>query len=199
MAYRSGTDFVYLPRVHERTECEQAVFRSSRPRSHRAQAVRLGQHQPHQLTAELGDRHPRETSSARVHGRNAAEDRDSAAKWFSPRESAREPTTTRLIFAACELAETLDEKTRIYDTAFNVALTPFTTAGVVVSTERERFDRSPLQELEHAPHRPDADVQSARADHRQRIAWLPALQGTGSVPAGLQRPRLGRLASASSS
>ena len=48
-------------------------------------------------------------------------------------------------FRGVELAETLNEKTRAYDTAFNVALTPFTTVGVVVSKEQTRFDLSPLR------------------------------------------------------
>lgn len=48
-------------------------------------------------------------------------------------------------FRGVELARTLDQKTRGYDAAFNVALTPFTTAGVVVTKEEERFDRSPLR------------------------------------------------------
>lgn len=48
-------------------------------------------------------------------------------------------------FRGIDLARTLDQKTRGYDAAFNVALTPFTTAGVVVSTEQTRFDRSPLR------------------------------------------------------
>lgn len=48
-------------------------------------------------------------------------------------------------FRGVELAQTLNGKTRAYDTAFNVALTPFTTVGVVVSQEQMRFDRSPLR------------------------------------------------------
>jgi hypothetical protein len=48
-------------------------------------------------------------------------------------------------FRGVELARTLDQTTRGYDAAFNVALTPFTTAGIVVTKEQERFDRSPLR------------------------------------------------------
>jgi hypothetical protein len=48
-------------------------------------------------------------------------------------------------FRGVELASTLDQKTRAYAAAFNMALTPFTTAGLVATKEEERFDRSPLR------------------------------------------------------
>ena len=49
-------------------------------------------------------------------------------------------------FRGVELARTLDQRTRGYDAAFNVALTPFTTTGLVVTREEERFDHSPLRD-----------------------------------------------------
>jgi hypothetical protein len=63
---------------------------------------------------------------------------------FSVRE-ARDAYDEGLEFRGVELARTLDQKTRGYDTAFNVALTPFTTVGLVVSSEQERFQHSPLR------------------------------------------------------
>ena len=96
-------------------------------------------------------------------------------------------------FRGVELAETLNEKTRAYDTAFNVALTPFTTVGVVVSKEETRFDLSPLRNSDTLRVVADADVQPAWPDHRHRVHRLPALQRSRSFAAGLQRPRLGRL------
>ena len=63
---------------------------------------------------------------------------------FTARES-RDVWADGEEFRGVELAETLNGKTRAYDTAFNVALTPFTTVGVVVSQEQTRFDRSPLR------------------------------------------------------
>lgn len=49
-------------------------------------------------------------------------------------------------FRGVELSRTLDQRVRGYDAAFNVILTPFTTAGVVVSREAQRFERSPLRD-----------------------------------------------------
>ena len=63
---------------------------------------------------------------------------------FTARE-ARDVWADGEEFRGVELAQTLNEKTRGYDTAFNLALTPFTTVGVVVSQEQMRFDRSPLR------------------------------------------------------
>jgi hypothetical protein len=63
---------------------------------------------------------------------------------FTARE-ARDVWADGEEFRGVELAPNLNEKTRAYDTAFNVALTPFTTVGVVVSQEEMRFDRSPLR------------------------------------------------------
>lgn len=58
---------------------------------------------------------------------------------------ARDTFDDGVQFRGVELAKTLDQKTRGYDAAFNVALTPFTTVGLVVSREEERFARSPLR------------------------------------------------------
>jgi Putative beta-barrel porin 2 len=63
---------------------------------------------------------------------------------FTMRE-ARDAYDEGLEFRGVELAQTLDQKTRAYDTAFNVALTPFTTVGLVVSKEQEQFQHSPLR------------------------------------------------------
>jgi hypothetical protein len=63
---------------------------------------------------------------------------------FTARE-ARDVYADGETFRGVDLARNLDEKTRGYDATLNVALTPFTTAGVVVSTEETRFDRSPLR------------------------------------------------------
>ncbi len=49
-------------------------------------------------------------------------------------------------FRGVDLATTLDQTVRSYDTAVNVALTPFTTAGVVFAREEQRFDRAPLRD-----------------------------------------------------
>lgn len=51
-------------------------------------------------------------------------------------------------FRGVELSRTLDQTTRGYDTAFNVLLTPFTTAGVVVSRDQQRFARSPIRDAD---------------------------------------------------
>jgi hypothetical protein len=64
---------------------------------------------------------------------------------FSMREG-RDTYDDGLEFRGVELARTLDQKTRGYDTTFNVALTPFTTVGLVVTKEQERFQNSPLRD-----------------------------------------------------
>ncbi|MDQ3212051.1 MAG: outer membrane beta-barrel protein [Acidobacteriota bacterium] len=64
---------------------------------------------------------------------------------FTAREG-RDSYDEGVEFRGVELARTLDQRTRGYDAAFNVALTPFTTAGLVVTKEEQRFDRSPLRD-----------------------------------------------------
>ncbi len=110
---------------------------------------------------------------------------------FTVRE-ARDTYDEGLAFRGVELARTLDQNTRSYDTAFNVALTPFTTVGLVVSKERETFRVLAAAELGDAADRAEGDVQSARSRHRQRVRRVPALQGGRSDAAGLQRSRLHR-------
>ncbi len=51
-------------------------------------------------------------------------------------------------FRGVPLARTLDETDRSYVTALNVALTPITTAGLVVSRETQRFPRSPVRDAD---------------------------------------------------
>ncbi len=73
-------------------------------------------------------------------------------------------------FRGVQLSRTLDQKTRGYDTAFNVALTPFTTAGVVVTKEAQRFDRTPLR-----------DSDSWRVAPTLTFSPLGLITGTASV------------------
>jgi hypothetical protein len=73
-------------------------------------------------------------------------------------------------FRGVDLARTLDQKTRGYDTAFNLALTPFTTAGLVVSTEQARFDHSPLR-----------NSNTLRVAPTVTFSPLGLITGTGSV------------------
>lgn len=51
-------------------------------------------------------------------------------------------------FRGVPLARTLDETDRSYDAALNVALTPITTAGLVVTRETQRFARSPVRDAD---------------------------------------------------
>ena len=64
---------------------------------------------------------------------------------FTARER-RDTYDEDVYFRGVELARTLDERARSYEAAFNVALTPFTTAGLVITREAQRFDRSPLRD-----------------------------------------------------
>lgn len=73
-------------------------------------------------------------------------------------------------FRGVDLARTLDQTTRGYDAAFNVILTPFTTAGVVVSKEQQRFERSPLR-----------DADSWRIAPTLTFSPLGLITGTASV------------------
>jgi hypothetical protein len=94
---------------------------------------------------------------------------------FTVRE-ARDAYDEGLEFRGIELASTLNQKTRGYDTAFNVALTPFTTVGLVVSKEREEFQYSPLRNSETLRIAP-------------RVTFSPLGLITGSASVGYRRFR----------
>jgi hypothetical protein len=94
---------------------------------------------------------------------------------FTVRE-ARDTYDEGLEFRGVELARTLDQKTRAYDTAFNVALTPFTTVGLVVSAEREEFRNSPLRNSETLRIAP-------------KVTFSPLGLITGSASVGYRRFR----------
>ena len=88
---------------------------------------------------------------------------------FTVRET-RDTYDEGLEFRGVELAKTLDQKTRGYDTAFYVALTPFTTVGLVVSKEEEEFRNSPLRNSE-----------TLRIAPRVTFSPLGLITGTASV------------------
>ena len=55
----------------------------------------------------------------------------------------RETYDDGLEFRGEDLARSLDNEVKAYDTSFNVELTPFTTFSLVAAREEQRFDRAP--------------------------------------------------------
>jgi hypothetical protein len=145
LAYTSGTEFVYF---REYTS-ERSVNRNFGARADLDLTVLKpfvsvsSGHTSSRPNAEIDLRarhHPRVyTAGTRLKLASRSE------MVFTARE-ARDSYDDGVEFRGVELARTLDQKTRGYETAFNVALTPFTTVGLVVTTEQQRFIRSPLRD-----------------------------------------------------
>ncbi len=144
LAYTSGSEFVYFRKYTS----ERSVNRSFGARADLDLALLrpfvsvTSGHTSTRANAEIDVRarhHPR-TYAAGTRLKLASR----TEMVFTARE-ARDEFDDR-VFRGIDLARTLNQTVRSYETAVNVALTPFTTAGVGFSRENQRFDRAPLRD-----------------------------------------------------
>ena len=153
LAYNTGTELVYF---HEYTS-ERSLNRNfgapGRPRSHHPEAVCL----LHLTPGPARGRIPKSTFAPSIGRRPTRPGRASssrlAPRWCSPRASRATPTLTEKSFAVSSSRETLNEKTRAYDTAFNVALTPVHHRRRRGLEGRDAVRPVTAAELGHAPGR----------------------------------------------
>ena len=147
VAYTVGSDFVYF-RTYK---SERSTNRSFTGRADldltwlKPFASYTSAHTSARPTAEIDVRarhHPR-TFTAGTSVRLASR----TSVTVSARES-RESYDEGIRFRGVELAASLDNRTRGYESSLNFELTPFTTFSIVSARERQRFEYAPLRDAD---------------------------------------------------